>query len=310
MSTLNTFTCPTDRLRLDVFLAGALGVSRSVAQRSIKVHGAQVNGTLSHIPHTFLSQGDTITTAWPTTPFASAPTPQAQVLPNVVTLFSSPSVFVFLKPAGLLVHGNGAMQEPTLADHAIALDPAIATVGEHAQRPGIVHRLDRLVSGAIVVARTQEAFLHLKDQFQNHTVEKRYDALVHGRVVRDMGDIHLRLARGAHGRMVARPESQEGRESHTQFTVHTRYANATRLDINLLTGRTHQIRAHLHALGHPVVGDPLYAPHTRSSLRLPRLWLHAHTLAFTDPATEERITVEAPLPNELVDFLTTLHPLV
>lgn len=328
-----TFTCPTDRLRLDVFLAGALGVSRSAVQRNIKVQGAEINGALSHIPHTFLSQNDTIAVNWNSSvqPSSSlrgaacaehrdeaisttcaecfvASAPRNDMLPLAPPLlFSSPSVFVFLKPAGLLVHQAQGNSEPTLVDHILHLDPSIASVGDHAERPGIVHRLDRLVSGVIVVARTHEAFASLKEQFQNHTTEKHYDALVHGQLKRDMGDIRLRIARGSRGRMVARPESQDGKESHTQFTVHTRYANATRVDINLLTGRTHQIRAHFHALGHPVVGDPLYAPRQGTSLTLPRLWLHARMLAFTEPATGERVTIEAPLPEELSEFLTTLH---
>jgi 23S rRNA pseudouridine1911/1915/1917 synthase len=201
------------------------------------------------------------------------------------------------KPAGLLVHPDAKTKTGTLIDWLLAHDPTIGKVGEDPVRPGIVHRLDREVSGLMVVAKSQRAYDDLKRQFAERKVEKRYLALVYGRVMKDEGDIKLRIARStSQARMAARPAHEaEGRAAWTHYRVRERLRGATLLDLEILSGRTHQIRAHLQAIGHPVVGDALYAPKKIPPRPVAsRLMLQSVSLAFDDPASGERRSYSIP----------------
>ncbi|MBU1180379.1 RNA pseudouridine synthase, partial [Patescibacteria group bacterium] len=186
------------------------------------------------------------------------------------------------KPAGMLTHS--ADGELGLADMLLKDYPEIEGVGEE-YRWGIVHRLDRDVSGALLAARTKKFFKHIKAQFKERKVKKIYLALVYGNVERDEGDINFRIARSKSGKMAARPETQEGKEAATYFDVPKHFRNYAYLRVQILTGRTHQIRAHMLAYGHPIVGDKIYRAR-KQKIKLPceldRIFLHSHLIGFED----------------------------
>ncbi len=221
---------------------------------------------------------------------------------------------VIIKPAGLLVHpADSSPDEPTLVDWLVKKFPQIKTVGDEPElRPGIVHRLDREASGLMVIALNQKTFDALKVQFQDRTIEKEYLVLVHGKMLRDFGEINLpigRMSRG--GRMAAHSSNyEEGNEARTEYFVEKRFSTTTLLRVHIHTGRTHQIRVHMFSLQHPVVGDTLYPLKKFGKTKMgkafplpPRLCLHAARLAFTDK-TGARKEYLAELPPDFANYLT------
>ena len=172
-------------------------------------------------------------------------------------------------------------------------------------RPGIVHRLDKETSGAMIVARNDRAHEHLAEQFRSRNVRKIYVALVHGKLARDSGTITLPISRDPHRRTRMTARETKGRHARTDWRVVARLDRCTLVEAVLHTGRTHQIRAHFAAIGHPVVGDTLYgAPRTlragtRDLPRLERNFLHAAHLGFSHPSSGAWVEVRAPLPEEL-----------
>lgn len=208
-------------------------------------------------------------------------------------------VIVVDKPPGLVVHPGAGRATGTLVQGMLARYPEIAGVGDPA-RPGLVHRLDKGTSGLLVVARTQLAYASLVRQLKARTVSRQYLTLVWGRLEPDAGSIDAPVGRGAgdRTRMVV---TTSGREARTHYQVVARFtspAPLTLLECRLDTGRTHQVRVHLAAIGHPVVGDGRYGG-SRSPLPAPRPFLHAVRLAFDHPATGQRLQFEAPPPSDL-----------
>ncbi|MDQ5931451.1 MAG: rRNA synthase [Patescibacteria group bacterium] len=221
---------------------------------------------------------------------------------------------VIVKPAGLLVHpADSSPDEPTLVDWLVEKFPQIKTVGDEPElRPGIVHRLDREASGLMVIALNQKTFDALKMQFQDRTIEKEYLVLVHGKMLREFGEINLpigRMSRG--GRMAAHSSNyEEGNEARTEYFVEKRFSTTTLLRVHIHTGRTHQIRVHMFSLQHPVVGDTLYPLKKFGKTKMgkafplpPRLCLHAARLVFTDK-TGARKEFLAELPPDFANYLT------
>lgn len=281
--------------RLDRFLVLQLPhESRSAIQRMITAGIVTVNGQQVS-KHHFLHTGDVIV-------IGQQADEKVELVPqDVPVLFEDEQVIVIEKPEGMLVHPAPSSQEWTVADFLRQHVAGIETVGDNAIRPGIVHRLDRQVSGVLVAAKTQEAFESLKQQFQERSVEKEYRAIVNGVPANATDIIKLKIARSSSkkGRMAARPESEEGRDAWTEYDLldsyHQRYAA---LAVRIKTGRTHQIRTHLSAIGHPVVGDVLYAhKEYGDQTRFARLFLHAHRLNFTHPTTGERMECISELPK-------------
>lgn len=292
--------------RLDVYLSEALQSSRGKVQRLIKEGTVMVNGDLAK-PGLKLSTDDKIEV-----PELQNYKPMKIGVPELDILFEDDDVLVIDKPAGLLVHRVTEDDSSiTLVDGLLAHHPEIVTVGdEPEERPGIVHRLDKTASGVMIIAKTQEAFEHLKEQFKSRQAKKEYTALVYGKVEDDAGEINFRIGRSKRsGKMVAKPvESEEGKEAITLFEVVDKFAKATLLKVEIKTGRTHQIRAHMQAYDHPVVGDPLYKKKQMTNIRpiaLDRLFLHAAKLTIELPSGETK-TFEAPLPSELTDLLNKL----
>jgi 23S rRNA pseudouridine1911/1915/1917 synthase len=224
---------------------------------------------------------------------------------TVPLLADTPDYIVLNKPAGLVVHQAPAHPAAdTLVNGLLAMFPALAGVGDDLIRPGIVQRLDQFVSGVMVVAKTPAMFEHLKSQFQAHRVYKRYLALAHGKFSQPGGEIRFSIARSERTftKMAARPDAS-GKAAITKYTVLKQYQRYTFLELEISTGRTHQIRVHLNALGHPLVGETVYVPKNfHSRLQPGRLFLHAADLRFTLP-NGEIVQYSAPLPQALQAIL-------
>jgi 23S rRNA pseudouridine1911/1915/1917 synthase len=264
-----------------------------------------INGMTAK-PHTLVYAGDHI--SWSEQVVTISPPP----LPLDI-LFENDEVLVINKPSGIAVHKvHEHDAQPTLCDALLAYLPSLAQVGENPLRPGLVHRLDKLVSGIMVIAKTPETFAHLKEQFKNRTVKKEYLALVYGNLPKDHDVLTFKIGRSKNsGRMSARPEQQDGKEAKTEYDVLRRFKTATLARVRIHTGRTHQIRAHFLAIDHPVVGDTLYKKRRMTRIRplsLDRLFLHAHTLSFS-LLDGTSVSFCAPLPPSLDALLLTLPSL-
>lgn len=291
--------------RLDIFLTFELSErSRSAIQKLIKDGHITVNGKPATV-HRFLKVDDKVT--WNGKEVKRVRTLKvekpADPLPPIEGLIVEETAdwIVLDKPSGLLVHADSAIPDGTLVDLLVKHFPPIAKVGEDPERPGIVSRLDREVSGLMVVAKTQAAFDSLKKQFASREVHKRYLALCHGTLPDEEGEIKFRIARSTtQPRMAARPvNEEEGKAAWTHYRVKERFKGATLAEVEILSGRTHQIRAHLHAMQCPIIGDDLYSiERTQRKVKAPRLMLQSVSLEFDDPSTGERKKFElAPVPE-------------
>jgi 23S rRNA pseudouridine1911/1915/1917 synthase len=312
--------------RLDIVLASKLEVSRSQVQKMIDAKQITVNGKQPKKAGDTMKEGyvividekkETTKTAKKShvvnQPIPSRTRSKKALVPKVIS--ETPDFVVIEKPAGLLVHPTQAEEENTLTDWLLKQYPEIKKVGDDPSvRPGIVHRLDKEASGLMVIARTQKMFDHLKEQFKNRTVNKEYYALVHDRVERDEATINFPIARsGNTERMAARPANENGlgddeKDAVTDFIAERHFKNFSLLRITIHSGRMHQIRVHMLAYNHPIVGDPLYFQKKRRRTfdeRLGRLFLHSTLLSFTD-LSGQKVSFECALPQELRDFLETL----
>jgi 23S rRNA pseudouridine1911/1915/1917 synthase len=219
----------------------------------------------------------------------------------VQILYRDGAVIAINKPAGLVVHAGAGAHSGTLVNRLVHHFASLSRVGGEL-RPGIVHRLDRGTSGVLLVACTDSAHRALAAQFVSRSVEKIYLALVQGRIPAAAGRITKPIARDPIRRTRMTAKLAYGREALTEYRVLERLEGFTYLEVRIGTGRTHQIRAHFASLGHPVAGDRLYGARPG-----PRIFLHAWRIGFTSPATSERVTVEAPLPPELEQWLSGLR---
>ncbi len=248
---------------------------------------------------------------------------------DIEIIFENESVLVVNKPAGLIVHEADSSEEKTLADYLVKKYPVLKGVGEDPKRPGIVHRLDKEASGLMVVAKNNEVFEFIKKQFKKRTVKKEYTALAYGKISKDEGEILFPIVRAKSGhKMAALPISmregknkisnrdqgnmdarEKAREAITLFTVERKWPHVSLLNVKIKTGRTHQIRVHLAAYGHPLVGDDLYGtPKTKAKnkkINLGRIFLVARHLRFKDlDGTNLEFRID--LPKELKEFLEKL----
>ena len=217
-------------------------------------------------------------------------------------LYENADVIAINKPAGMVVHSGAGRHSGTLVNALLHRFRKLSAVGGEL-RPGIVHRLDRLTSGVILVARSDAAHRHLAEQFSSRQVEKIYTALVHGRMKADSGRITTPITRDPVRRVRMTTKLARGRQAITEYKVLRKFENFTLLEVRIGTGRTHQIRVHMASIGHPVAGDRLYGAPAGA---LDRFFLHARSIAFTSPTSDERITVTAPLPPELDRYLDNL----
>jgi 23S rRNA pseudouridine1911/1915/1917 synthase len=307
-----SFTVPEDSAgqRLDAFLAAHIeSWSRSRLQRLIEDGDVLVNSRAAKASYKLRAndQVEAELTALPPTTFVAEDIP-------IDIVYEDDDLVVVNKAAGMVVHPAAGVAARTLAN-ALAFHFQQLSSGGGGARPGIVHRLDKDTSGLLVVAKTESAHDNLAEQFRAREVFKSYVALVHGQLESDRGEIDQPIARDPRNR-TRMAVVRGGRAALSIYRVRQRFDRFTLLDVELKTGRTHQIRVHLAWLKHPVVADETYGggrdktvidPVTRSRIsKLGRQFLHAEKLGFRHPRTQEFKKFTAPLPTELNDFLNEL----
>jgi 23S rRNA pseudouridine1911/1915/1917 synthase len=278
--------------RLDSFLAESLG-SRARAQRLIGAGAVTVDGAAVPKRHR-MTPGELVVVDEDADRLRDADPAQTA---EFGVAYEDEHLVVVDKPAGVVVHPARGHWQGTLAQ---ALEGRAAG-GEDAFRAGIVHRLDRDTSGLLVVAKSDAVHTALKEALQRREVVREYLALVEGRPPARSGTIDAPIGRDRRVRTRHSTDTDEPREAVTEFTLERALPRATLLRVRLQTGRTHQIRVHLQAIGHPVCGDPEYG--TPGLYGLERQFLHAEHLAFTHPVTGEPVDVHSPLPADLTAAL-------
>ncbi|MCU1377335.1 MAG: pseudouridine synthase, RluA family [Acidimicrobiales bacterium] len=293
-----------DGERVDRVVAFVTGLTRAEVADLVADGAVQLRGRVVTKPSARVVEGDELEVDVPEAAPEPAAQPEADV--DVPVLFADDDVIVVDKPQALVVHPGAGNARGTMAAGLLARYPELAGVGEP-DRPGIVHRLDKGTSGLLVVARTPAAYDSLVGQLSSRTVERRYLALVWGVPEPATGLVDAPIGRSKRDptRMAV---SSSGREARTRYEVlqpFTQPIEAALIECRLETGRTHQIRVHLAAIEHPIVGDPRYRG-KRASFATPRTFLHAHALAFDHPATGERVSFSSPLPEDLTEVLARL----
>ena len=280
-----------ERLRLDQFLAKQLPeFSRSRLQQLIRDGFVRLNNSTSR-PRQIIRVGDKIELTEP-------PLEKIETLPEQIPLeilFEDNDLIVINKPAGLVVHPGAGHREHTLVNALLNHCSTLSGIGGK-ERPGIVHRIDKETSGCLVIAKNDAAHRGLSRQFADRTVEKTYLAIVTGKLSKTAGVIEEKIGRHPIDRQRMSATSVRGRTARTEFRVVRSSERASLVECRLHSGRTHQIRVHLHHLGHPVLGDKVYAP--RLAKEFPRQMLHAWKLGFHHPRTEKWKSFEAPLPDD------------
>ena len=285
--------------RLDRFLADHVpSLSRSQVERLIAQHRVTVDGARSKAGHR-LTRGEVVEASLP---LASLSRPVAESLPLHV-VYEDEDLLAVDKPAGMVVHPAPGHETGTLVSAILSHRPDLASI----DRAGIAHRLDRYTSGLLLVAKTEKVLQALQRQFRCRQVQKAYLALVEGRLMPVDGRIEAPLRRDPSNRQRMAVVTG-GRPASTTYRVCEHYEKHTLLTVRPETGRTHQIRVHLAAIGYPVAGDRVYGRRS-DSLGLHRHFLHAWRLGFTHPSRKDWIDLEASLPKELEQVLAGLGPI-
>ena len=297
-------------VRLDTFLREKFpAASRGALQRLIEEGHIRVNGSpvkATHHPHA----GELIEIHWPDAKPAEA---RPENIPLDI-LFEDNSLLVVNKPAGMVVHPSAGNEEHTLVNALLHhCQGSLSGIGGVA-RPGIVHRLDKETSGCLVVAKNDETHVALSAQFAERRVKKIYQAIVCGELPRETGEIRAAIARHpSHRKRMAATDDDDGRAAHTSYTLVERLNAATLVDVQIHTGRTHQIRVHFLHIGHPVVGDDTYGARPNARLKelanyaAPRVMLHARDLSFEHPLTKKPVQFSAPVPADFKEALKFLR---
>jgi 23S rRNA pseudouridine1911/1915/1917 synthase len=291
-----------DGERVDRAVAFLTGWPRAAVQQLIDAGEVLVDGNRAAKSRK-LRTGETIELL--REPEADAP-PVADASVVVDVRYADDDIIVVAKPAGLVVHPGAGHDAGTLVNGLLAVSPEIAGVGDP-MRPGIVHRLDRDTSGLLLVARSPRAYDALVGQLAAHEVDRRYVTLVWGHLAAPRGLVDAPIGR-SQSRRTRMAVRDEGKPARTEYTVTETFADpmTSLLECRLETGRTHQIRVHLAAIGHPVVGDATYGG-KRDSIAIGRPFLHAAALGFAHPVTSAPMQFEDPLPDELADVLAVLR---
>lgn len=302
-------------LRLDVFLAGQMeDASRSFLKKVVKDRRVRVNKHLVSRPSRIVAENDEIVVDLP------PPAPATLTPENIPLeiLHEDADVVVLNKPAGLVVHPAPGHATGTLVHALLYHSPSFTAAGGEADRPGIVHRLDRDTSGVMVVAKSRKAFLSLGKQSREHTFDRRYLAIVKGEFQEEAGRIDASLGRSMVDRKRMAVTGVRGRDAVTNFEVIERFGIASLVALQLETGRTHQIRVHLRFAGRQVLGDPVYgisdftgwkvSKELRAAFdNLTGQALHAERLGFDHPATGKRVLYTSPPPEEFQKTLDLLR---
>jgi len=288
--------------RLDKFLLKHLDVTRSQIKKIILNGQVKVNNQIASVHH-WLKNNDQVVYG----PQEEKKETKFPALPKIID--KTDEFLILEKPNNLLTHATDKGEINTLADWLMKEYPQTIKIGDDPQRPAIVHRLDKEVSGLMVIPLTQDSFDNLKQQFQDRTIKKEYTALVHGQMVNDKGEINTPLERDRKtGLMKVQSGKNIGKPALTTYQVIKKYINYTLVKVQIKTGRMHQIRAHLYSIGHSVVGDKLYQTkdiRKKKKVLEQRIFLHSHYLKFKDlDGNWQEYTSK--LPHMLQDFLNKL----
>lgn len=294
-----------DGERVDVAVARMSGHSRSRVAELIAAGGVRLDGRS-------VSKASQGVTAGALLELVAEPRPahvvvQPRLADGLTVIHEDPDIVVVDKPPGVAAHPSLGWDGPSVTEHLTAAGISVATSGAP-ERQGVVSRLDVGTSGLMVLARSEQAYSVLKQAFRDKAVAKTYQALVQGHPDPFVGTIDAPIGRHpGHEWKMAIVEG--GRRSITHYTAVEAHRSATLLEIDLETGRTHQIRVHMAAIGHPCCGDPLYGcdPQLAARLGLERQWLHANQLRFRHPVEGDWITLESPLPDDLANALRVVR---
>ncbi|PID40721.1 MAG: RNA pseudouridine synthase [Proteobacteria bacterium] len=301
--------------RLDAMVADSIdNCSRSFATTLIQRGNIQVDGVCRK-PAYRVKAGQKVSGAIPS---PDIPVYQAQNLALDI-LYEDTDIIFINKPPGMVVHPAPGHPSGTLVNALLHHCPDLAGISG-TLRPGIVHRLDKNTSGVMVAAKNSRSMHSLSDQFKSRTVRKRYLALVYGLLKSDSGSIERPIGRHPTNRKRMSVVSRSSRPALTRWQVRERFKGTTLLDLDIRTGRTHQIRVHCQAIGHPVVGDPVYAnrgaakqlavnhgPIAQRVSKLQRQMLHAWKLKINHPVSNRSMTIEAPLPDDMTTIIDQIR---
>jgi 23S rRNA pseudouridine1911/1915/1917 synthase len=302
---------PDSGKRLDLYIASCISdCSRSVATHLIRNGTIRVQGMVRK-PGYRIKAGDEICGCIPPpTPVLSKPEP----IP-IEILHEDDDIIVINKQPGLVVHPAPGHHSGTLVNALLYHCPKLEGIGG-ALRPGIVHRLDKDTSGVLVVAKNDRAHHHLSKQFKSRQVKKQYLALVYGKMESDSGSVSLSIGRHPVDRKKMSTNSRKSRVAETTWQIRERFELASLIEVNLKTGRTHQIRVHCAAIKHPVMGDNVYGPRKTGKNvtygknlfgSVTRQMLHAWRIVITHPVTEAMVSFEAPIPPDMQAVITALR---
>ncbi len=303
--------------RLDAVVASQFpDVSRTSISRLIRLGEITVHQSVRK-PGFRLSPGDIISGI---VPESAPPHPLSSESVNFSILFEDAAILVINKPPGVVVHPSPGHARGTLANQLISHHPAIAGVGGIPSRPGIVHRLDQDTSGVLIIAKTEKAYNNMVSQFKERHVNKTYMGLAYGNMDRDQGEIVLPIGRDAKNRKkMSVSDNPRARYAETHWKLKQQFYQISLLELDIKTGRTHQIRVHCAAIRHPIVGDTVYGikkpgrlfngnPLLKQMVQsIPRQMLHAWRMGITHPETGERMTFEAPLPGDMAGVIAALQ---
>lgn len=285
----------SDGRRLDVLLSEQTGLSRSRVAALMEEGLCVSGGKECRKAGTKLPEGQEVIL---TVPAPREAVPQAEDIPLEI-LYEDDDLAVVVKPRGMVVHPAAGHPDGTLVNALLARLDSLGGIGGEL-RPGIVHRLDKETSGLMLVAKNDETQEALSRMLKDREIEKHYRALAEGKFKEPEGEIDAPIDRSKKDRkkMAVDPD---GRPALTRWKVLAEGNGCTLLDVHILTGRTHQIRVHLKSIGHPVCGDELYG--YEKGAKVPCLMLHAYSLAFAHPKTKEKMSFQAPLPDDFLQGL-------
>ncbi|MBR6028859.1 MAG: RluA family pseudouridine synthase [Clostridia bacterium] len=289
------YTLVADGGRLDVLLSRETGLTRSRCAGLMAEGCCEVDGQTETKAGAKPRAGAAVRLRVPEPKPAQ---PQPEDIPLDI-LYEDADLAVVVKPCGMVVHPAPGHADSTLVNALLARLDSLGGIGGEL-RPGIVHRLDKDTSGLLLVAKNDAAQAALSDQLKARDMEKHYIALVEGLMREESGTVNAAIARSRTDRKKMAVDPQ-GRDALTEWTLLQRGRGCSLLDVHILTGRTHQIRVHMKHIGHPVCGDPIYG--LPKGVRVPRLMLHARSLAFTHPGTGRRLAFTAPLPEAFLHGL-------
>jgi len=282
--------------RLDIFLSKKTDLSRSQIKKLIEKEKVRVNGQ-SRRPSYIIKINDLIEVEIP-------PPEENEIIPQPIPLkiiYQDNDILIINKPSGIIVHPGAGIKKETLVNALLFHFPKIKNVGSE-KRPGIVHRLDKDTSGLMVIAKTNNAYFKLQSQFKERTVEKKYLALVKGRMPSKEGKIEIPIGRHIRERKRISVRTTQPKEAITYYRVIEELKDFSYLEIKPVTGRTHQIRVHFSSSGHPLVGDKKYGGYNLK-IKCPRLFLHASYLSFIHPTLNKKMEFSLPLPLDLINYL-------